>query len=75
MAKPILVVAIPYESISNNLIEDHLNQLEKKLSDYHIIAYRASEITELKLEVLNADKADDLDIEKLKHEINSKINK
>ena len=73
MAKPILVIAIPYEAFSNDLRLDYLSQLEKKLSDYHILAYRASEIIELKLEVLNADKADDLDIEKLKQEINFKI--
>lgn len=73
MAKPILVVAIPYKLCSNNLIEDDLLKIEKKLSDYHIIAYRANNIKELKLEVLNADKENELDIEKLKHEINSKI--
>lgn len=75
MAKPILVIAIPYDSLSNELMQDRLIQLEKKLNDYHILAYRAGNITELTLEVLNADKANDLDIEKLKHEINSKINK
>jgi hypothetical protein len=75
VAKPILVIAIPYDSLSNELMQDRLIQLEKKLNDYHILAYRAGNITELTLEVLNADKANDLDIEKLKHEINSKINK
>ena len=73
MAKPILIIAIPYNSISPSDLNEHIRHIEKKISDYHVIAYRASDITELNFKVLNADEADDLDLEKLKEEINSKI--
>jgi|694.fasta_scaffold51179_5 hypothetical protein len=74
MAKPILVVAIPEEAITQiQSINDSISQIEKKLTDYHVLAYQSSDIEKLTLSVLNADKADDLDIEKLKNEINSKI--
>ena len=74
MAKPILVVAIPEEAITQiQSINDSISQIEKKLTDYHVLAYRASDIEKLTLSVLNADNANDLDIEKLKNEINSKI--
>lgn len=75
MAKPLLIIAFPSDSLITESVNHHLTQIEKKLDDYHVIAYMASNITELKLEVLNAESADDLDIEKLKDEINSKINK
>jgi hypothetical protein len=73
MAKPILIIAIPYDAILKPNLDEHLRQLEKKLSDYHMIAYKANDILELQFKVLNADSADDLDIEQLKKEINSKI--
>ena len=76
MAKPILVVALPEDSITQLLpITESIAQIEKKLTDYHVIAYRASDIEKLTLSVLNADTADDLDIEKLKEELNFKITK
>lgn len=76
MAKPILVISLPEEAITElHSINDSISQIEKKLTDYHVIAYRASDIERLTLSVLNADTADDLDIEKLKEEINFKINK
>ena len=76
MAKPILVIALPEEAITElHSINDSISQIEKKLTDYHVIAYRASDIEKLTLSVLNADTADDLDIEKLKEEINFKITK
>ena len=76
MAKPILVIALPEDSITQlQPITESIAQLEKKLTDYHVIAYRASDIEKLTLNVLNADEADDLDIEKLKEEINFKITK
>ena len=74
MAKPILVISLPGEAITElHSINYYISQIEKKLTDYHVIAYRASDIEKLTLSVLNADKADELDIEKLKEEINSKI--
>lgn len=74
MAKPILVVAFPENSITQlQPINKSIAQLEDKLTDYHVIAYRSSDIEKLTLTVLNADTADDLDIEKLKEEINFKI--
>jgi hypothetical protein len=74
MAKPILVVAFPEDVITQlQPINKSIEQLENKLTDYHVIAYRSSDIEKLTLTVLNADAADDLDIEKLKEEINFKI--
>jgi hypothetical protein len=74
MAKPILVVAFPEDSITQlQPINKSIAQLEDKLTDYYVIAYRSSDIEKLTLTVLNADTADDLDIEKLKEEINFKI--
>jgi hypothetical protein len=74
MAKPILVVAFPKDAITQlQPINKSIEQLENKLTDYHVIAYRSSDIEKLTLTVLNADDADDLDIEKLKEEINFKI--
>lgn len=71
MAKPILVVSFPEDAITH--INKSIAQLEDKLTDYHVIAYLSSDIEKLTLTVLNADTADDLDIEKLKEEINFKI--
>jgi hypothetical protein len=74
MAKPILVVAFPEDVITQlQPINKSIEQLENKLTDYHVIAYLSSDIEKLTLTVLNADDADDLDIEKLKEEINFKI--
>ena len=73
MAKPILIIAVPYDAKLKSDLDHQLYQLEKKISDYHIIAYRANNILELQFTVLNADNANELDIEELKKEINSKI--
>jgi hypothetical protein len=72
MAKPILVIAFPME-VSLEDMSTVVVPLDQRLNDYHVIAYRASNITELNLKVLDPIKVSDLDIEKLKKEINEKI--
>jgi hypothetical protein len=72
MAKPILVVAFPVQ-VELDEISAVIIPLERRLTDYHVIAYRASDITELNLKVLNPGESSDLDIEALKKQIKEKI--
>ena len=72
VAKPILVIAFPID-VSLEDMSMTVFPIDQRLNDYHVIAYRASNITDLNLKVLDPIKASDLDIENLKKEIEEKI--
>ena len=74
MAKPIFVIAYPQNiNLERSQLDSLTKSLEKKLSDYHVLAYIASNIEEVQMKTLNADSSDDLDIIELKNEIDSKL--
>lgn len=72
MAKPILVVAFPIQ-VELEEMSSAIIPMERRLADYHVIAYRASNISDLSLKVLNLGEVSDLDMEALKKEIEEKI--
>jgi hypothetical protein len=73
MAKPILVISIPYSVQNTEHIIESIEQIAKKLHDYHVLPYRASEIEELGFKVLNPGEAEDIDINALREELLNKI--
>jgi hypothetical protein len=72
MAKPILVVAFPI-SVEIEDMSKAIMPIDQRLRDYHVIAYKATNVNDLDFKVLNAENSDDLNIEELKKEINEKI--
>jgi len=72
MAKPILVVAFPLQ-VELEEMSAAITPIDRRLSDYHVIAYRASNVTDLNFKVLNPAESTDLDIVALKKEIKEKI--
>ena len=73
MAKPILIIRIPYDTQNLNNVHESIQNIQRMLTDYHVLAYKENSILELKLEVLNPINANDIDIETLKKELLSKI--
>jgi hypothetical protein len=72
MAKPILVVGFPLQ-VELEEMSNAITPIDRRLTDYHVIAYRATNIDDLSLKVLNPGEVSDLDIETLKKEIEEKI--
>jgi hypothetical protein len=73
VAKPILIIRIPYDTQNLNNVHESIQNIQRMLTDYHVLAYKENSILELKLEVLNPINANDIDIETLKKELLSKI--
>lgn len=72
MAKPVLIISFPIQVELDDMSQAVL-PIQNRLTDYHIIAYRSSNISDLEFKVLNAEKADDLDIEALKEEVKNQV--
>lgn len=72
MAKPILIIAFPIQVELEEMFAA-VTPIDRRLEDYHVIAYRASNIVDLNFKVLNPGEASDLDVESLKKEIEEKI--
>ncbi len=72
MAKPILVIAFPIQVEIEEMFAA-VTPIDRRLEDYHVLAYRASNVSDLNFKVLNPGEASDLDIDALKKEIEEKI--
>lgn len=74
-AKPIFIIGFPVSS-ENDRIETIAKGLEIKLNnEYHIITYKASDISSITFNVLNAVNATNIEIEDLIKLTNLEINR
>jgi hypothetical protein len=71
MAKPVIIIAFPID-VEYSEMEKAVLPIQGRLIDYHVIAYRATNVKDLDFKVFNADNANDLDIVALKKEIKEK---
>lgn len=78
MAKPIILITVPYhdwvEASSSMTLENNIAQLVEILDDYHVIYSPEKTQTEsIKVQVFNAINSTDIEIEELKNKIINKI--
>jgi hypothetical protein len=66
MSKPIFIVRFPYQEENRDKYLEIYKQLERKLSDYHVLCPMDSSITRMEFECYNVDNAESKDIEEIK---------
>ena len=74
MAKPIFTVALPL-SIESSQAHELSSSLTRMLNDeYHILVYKASNVTDITFNVFNAINAEDIDLEQIKRDLDLILN-